>query len=285
MLVLLAWLALAMALLFWLDRRPDRSHASGRGAASWNGPIDRLTAILPQPWAPLVARGLRFYLRNYQVQLSFVGLMFFVGVMPLYMTRRSTSPMAPFELTMLVVLVLGTVTSALTPNAFGFEGAGARRLLLAPVERRMVLGSMNLASAIICGAYLLLAIAIWSAFVAPSPRMVLMLLTHGMSGLLLFHAAALWTSVLMPVRADYFEKFRKQQSGGTRITMVMLMALMAVSAGVRQILMPGPLVNYWWVSVLVMTACAAAYAASFGPAAALFGRRRERMLAIVEGRA
>ena len=89
----------------------------------------------------------------------------------------------------------------------------------------------------------------------------------------------------MPVRADYFEKFRKQQSGGTRITMLMLMALMAVSAGVRQVLMPGPLVNYWWVSALLMTACAVAYAASFGPAAALFGRRRERMLAVVEGRA
>jgi hypothetical protein len=148
-----------------------------------------------------------------------------------------------------------------------------------------VLGSTNAASAIICATYLLLAIAIWSAFVEPSARMVLMLITHGVTGLLLFHIVALWTSVLMPVRADYFEKFRKQASGGTRITVILLMGMMAVSAGVRQLLLPGPLVDYWWLSALVMMASAAAYAGSLGPASALFGRRRERMLAIVEGRA
>ena len=283
--VLAGWLALIVALLFWLDRLPDRSRISRIGAASWNGPIDRVAALLSREWAPLVARGLRFYLRNHQVQIGFFSLLVLVLVMPLYMTRRSQNAHAIFETTLLVAPLLGTVTSAVSSNAFGFDRNGTRRLLLAPVAGYSMLASTSMASMMICATYLVVAVAIWTVVNRTAePLMVMMLVTHGLTGLFLFHAVAAWSSVVTPSTADYFEKFRKQSSPGTVWTGVFMVGVLIVTFAGRSLLLGGNLTDYWWLSWLMAAAAVVIYVGTLKLMAQTLTRRRERLLSVVEGR-
>jgi hypothetical protein len=283
-LTLLAWLAVTAGVLFWLDRLPDQSRATRSGTASWNGPVDRIAALLPAEWAPLVARGLRFYLRNQQVQLGVFGLLVLFMVMPAYMSRQSRGADTLFEATLLFSPMLGTVTSVVSSNAFGFDGGGTRRLLLMPVSSYTLLVTMNLASAIICAAFLIVAVAIWTAVSGiVEPVMVLMLITHGFTGLLLFHSAATWTSVLTPARGDYFEKFRRQNTPGTRWTGFFTLGLLLASFLVR-LLLPGDITAYWWLSIVFLVFSGLIFVMTMNLAATVFRTRRERLLAVVEGR-
>ena len=284
LLTLIGWLVVCAGLLFWLDHLPDRSHSARGGLATWNGPIDRLEALLPAAWAPLVGRGLRFYLRNQQVQLGVFGLLVLFLVMPAYMSRQSRDAHALFETTLLLCPMLGTVTSVVSSNAFGFDGGGTRRLLLGPISSYSLLVTVNLASAMICGTFLLIAVALWTAVSRTvEPLMVLMLLTHGLTGLLLFHAAATWTSVLTPARSDYFEKFRRQNTPGTRWTGFFMVGVLMLSIGAR-FLLPGDVTAYWWLSCLLVVLAGITYFVTLKLAAPVFSSRRERLLSVVEGR-
>lgn len=284
LLTLIGWLLVSVGLLFWLDHLPDRTHSARTGTASWNGPIDRLASLLPVARAPLVARALRFYLRNQQVQLGFLGLLVLFVVMPAYMSRQSREAHALFETTLLLSPMLGTVTSVVSSNAFGFDGAGTRRLLLVPVSSHALLITMSLASAMICTAFLLINVALWATVSRTvEPLMVLMLLTHGFTGLLLFHAAATWTSVLTPARSDYFEKFRRQNTPGTRWSGFFMVGVLMLSVGVR-FLLPGDITAYWWLSGLFMVLAGITYFMTLKLAAPVFTARRERLLSVVEGR-
>ena len=283
--VLVGWLALIVALLFWLDRLPDASRRTSMGAASWNSPIDRIAALLSREWAPLIARGLRFYVRNPHVQIGFFSLLVLVLVMPVFMTRRSQDAQALFEATLLVVPILGTVTSVVSSNAFGFDRNGTRRLLLAPVPGYSMLASTSVASAMICATYLFIATAVWTVVNRTAePRMVLMLVTHGLTGLFLFHSVAAWTSVLTPSKGDYSERFRRQNSPGTIWTMIFMMIILILSFTIRSTLLGNDLAAYWWLSCIAAGAAGFLYFSSLKLAGPVLIRRRERLLSVVEGR-
>jgi hypothetical protein len=285
LLTLIGWLAISTGLLFWLDQVPDRSRVSRAGAVSWTGPIDRVAALLPGAWAPLVGRALRFYLRNQQVQLGFFGVLVLFLVMPAYMSRQSRETGTLFEATLLLSPMLGTVTSVVSSNAFGFDGAGTRRLLLVPVSSLSLLVTMNIASAILCATFILVAVALWTAVAGTVELlMVLMLLTHALTGLLLFHAAATWTSVLTPARSDYFEKFRRQNTPGTRWTGFFMVGVLMLSLGARFLLPGNDITAYWWLSCLLMLLAGIIYFMTLRLAAPAFSARRERLLSVVEGR-
>lgn len=283
--VLVGWLVLIVALLFWIDRLPDISRRSSVGAASWNSPIDRIAGLLAREWAPLIARGLRFYVRNPQVQIGFFTLLVLVLVMPVFMTRGSPDAHVRFEATLLVIPMLGTVTSVVSSNAFGFDRHGTRRLLLAPVPGYMMLASTSVASAMICATHLLIAIAVWTVVNRTAePLMVLMLVTHGLTGLFLFHSVAAWTSLITPSTADYSERFRRQNSPGTIWTFIFMMVLLVLSLTLRATLLGSELAAYWWLSCLAAAAAGVLYISSLKLAGPVLIRRRERLLSVVEGR-
>ena len=283
--VLVGWLALVAALLFWLDRLPEGSRRTSMGAASWNSPIDRIAALLSREWAPLVARGLRFYLRNQQVQIGFLSLLVLVLVMPMVITRRSQGAQALFEATLLVMPLLGTVTSVVSSNAFGFDRNGTRRLLLAPVPGFPLVASTSLASAMICATYLIIATAIWTVVNrSAEPLMVMMLVTHGLTGLFLFHSVAAWTSLMTPSKADYFEKFRRQNSAGSFWTGIFMMGTLGLSFAIRALLLGTDLTAYWWLSCVAAVAAGLFYVSSLKLAGPVLIRRREHLLSVVEGR-
>jgi hypothetical protein len=287
-LLLFAWCIVPVCLLFWLDRRPEAAEAGRSGKASWNGPIDSVAAAFPSVHAPLIARGLRFYLRNQQVQLGMIGLIVTLGVMPFYISRQGFNGGArsTFELTLLLSPLAATVTAALSSNAFGFEGSGTRRLMSAPVASRTILASIWLASVLIGTVYFVGVIALWAALtpIHVEPRMVLMLLTHGATGLFLFHAIAIWTTIITPTRANYFEKFRRQSSAGARVTGFFMMFVLLASMLVRTFVMRGDVIDYWWLSCLVLAVSVGIFLVSLSLATPVFERRRERLLSVVEGR-
>ena len=283
---LLGWCAVTVTIVVLLDRRPEVTRSAGGAQASWHGPLDRIAAFFPGEWAPLVARALRFYLRNQQVRLSLLTMFLFLTVWPQFSRVSAGNEEGLFEMTVLMSALLGSATSALSNNPFGFEGSGARRLLLAPTPALTLLGASNVASMLVCALYIVVVTGLWMAFASwgADPRMPLMLMTHALTGMFVFHAIAVWSSVVAPARGDYFEKFRRQASGGSQMLVWLFLVFVGVSFFVRRLLLPGPLVGYWWLSMLVMCIAAGVFAGSLWMTAGVLPRRRERLLSIIEGR-
>ena len=285
--ILLGWCAATVAILVLLDRRPEATRSAGSARASWHGLLDRIAGFFPGEWAPLVARALRFYLRNQQVRLSLLTMFLFLTVWPQFSRVGARNQEGLFEMTVLMSALLGSATSAVSNNPFGFDGSGTRRLLLSPAPALTLLGASNVASMLICALYIVVVTGLWMAFASwgADPRMPLMLITHALTGMFVFHAVAVWSSVVAPARADYFEKFRRQASGGSHLLVLLFVGFLALSVMARKLLLPGPLVGYWWVSMLMMCLAAGLFWVSLRAAAGVLPRRREQLLSIIEGRA
>ena len=111
-----------------------------------------------------------------------------------------------------------------------------------------------------------------------------LVLTHGATGMFLFHVVAAWTSLMTPSKADYFEKFRRQNSPGSIWTGIFMMVILVVSFTIRSTLLGDDLTAYWWLSCLAAVAAGFLYISSLQLAGPILIRRRERLLSVVEGR-
>jgi len=114
--------------------------------------------------------------------------------------------------------------------------------------------------------------------------MVMMLVTHGLTGLFLFHAMAAWSSVVTPSKADYFEKFRKQSGPGGIFTGIFMVAVLMLSFTARHVLLGDNLTDYWWLSWFLIATAVVVYVGTLKLVGRALTRRRERLLSVVEGR-
>jgi hypothetical protein len=115
--------------------------------------------------------------------------------------------------------------------------------------------------------------------------MLLMLACSSIAGMFLFHAAALWVSLINPRKGNYNSSIGNDLSLGGNILVIggMLTALFGPLALHK--VWPAPfLPENWWMSLALAALAIAAYFASLKSASATVGPRRERLLAVVEGR-
>jgi hypothetical protein len=112
-----------------------------------------------------------------------------------------------------------------------------------------------------------------------------MLACSCLTGLFLFHAAALWVSVLNPRKGNYNSSIGNDLSLGGNILVIggMLTAIFAPTVLSKKWPAPFDPAN-WWMVVLPAALGIAAYKVSLSSAATMLGQRRERVLAVVEGR-
>ncbi len=132
-----------------------------------------------------------------------------------------------------------------------------------------------------------LAAIVWLYF-APrpfDPRQIVMLLLSGVAGALLFHAAAVWVGLLNPRRGNYSNNFGNDLSLGGNILLIggvlLCIAIPQVMARFAPALVSPA---NWWIAIPIVGLAAAAYAVSLRAAGPVFRDRRERLLAVVEGR-
>jgi hypothetical protein len=281
-------LGLAAALVA-LERRPPRQRVRAETTAmSWDGPMDRLAALFGPEDAPLVAHWLRFYFRNNRFRVLYVFSLPLMAFLT-YNTSRSLGPNGVFAValgTFACVCFLGT--SRIAVNLFGYVGGAFRRYFLLPTDPAAALRTGSYASLLLGGSVLPIALLAWS-ILAPvpfDPRMLFMLAGTGLTGLFVFHALGLWVTLYNPRRGNYASSFGNDLSLGGNIVLIggMITCLVLPQLLVR--MMPAAVSpGNWWSVIPLALAGIGFYVVSLKYAGALFVGRREKLLAVVEGKA
>ena len=115
--------------------------------------------------------------------------------------------------------------------------------------------------------------------------MLIMLLSSAAGGLLLFNALALWTTLLAPRRCDFTTSFGNNLSVGGNLLVIGGVLCMTILPAILRITKKlNLLLTYWWVLPLFLVLAAIGYAVTLRLGGSVFLARRERLLAVMEGR-
>jgi hypothetical protein len=285
--LLLLWTLASGAALLWLEARPVAPRAARTAGFSWNSSIGSIASLFPRTWEPLVATTLRYYLRSPRVRVSLVVTLPLIAFLAIPSSPRAGDADRLFLRLLAFSPMAGAlVTASLSENIFGFEASGLRRLLLSPVHAMTMIRARTIVPLMIGAVYSGLAALIWLFLTADDdPRKPAMLLTHSLSGLLVFEGFGLWASVIAPKRAAYDEKYSNQLSAAAFMIMLIALAvIMLVPIWIHARFMPGPIEEYWWATLIGLAVALAGYELMLRQGRQLFEQRRERIMAIVEGR-
>jgi hypothetical protein len=284
-LLLVGWCLGLTAALAALEGRPAPSRALAGAEATWDHPCDRIAALFGSGAAPLAGKMLRYYIRSPQVRYSYPSALLMLVVLSVTHSRGQPATAFPFALSAMLC-VAGLCAGSLPLNVFGFDGPGFRRYFLLPVAPAVVLRTAGLI-ALIPGATLIPgALLLWLVF-SPVPsdaRMVSMLLFSASTGLLVFQALGIWTSLLAPRPIEFTAIFGNSLSLAANVLILGNIAvLFSLTLGLSAI---GTtlLLRYWWTTPLLMVAAAGFFGLTLRAGTAWLVARRERMLFLIEGR-
>ncbi|HEY1496148.1 MAG TPA: hypothetical protein VGF49_16460, partial [Candidatus Solibacter sp.] len=285
--VLLAWSLGLVAALVWIENRPPQRRAAESVKVAWEGPTDRAAAWFGPELAPFVAHWLRFYLRNSRTRLlSLIGIPILAFLT--FQTGQKLGPQGLF------VAALGTVAmtsflgiSRIAVNYFGYSGGAFRRYFLLPVPAATTVRAASYAALTIGGALLPLALLLWIVL-SPYPldaRMLFMLACSGLTGLFGFNAMGIWVTLYNPRKGNYSSNFGNDLSLGGNILVIggvllaMLLPRLLYAAYPAAVSPQG-----WWMIIPLPLLAAAFYFGTLKAAGPIFMARREKLLAVVEGR-
>jgi hypothetical protein len=285
--IIVAWIFGLAALLVWLEKRPPQRQVAESVKISWDSPFDRVGALFGPRMGPLVGHWLRFYGRNsrtrtlYLISLPLLAFLTWqmgqrMGPHSLFIAALGTFPMATF---------LGT--SRISVNQFGYVGGAFRRYFLLPTDPAATLRAASYAAVTIGFSMLPIALLVWTIF-APYPfdaRMLLMLLCTGVMGLFVLNGLGIWVTLFNPRKGKYDSNFGNDLSLGGNILLIggMMLAMFLPRLLYKfQPVMVSP--ESWWMFLPLPVLAIAFYMATLKSAGPVFVTRREKLLAIVEGR-
>jgi ABC-2 type transport system permease protein len=184
--------------------------------AGWQLPF-----VSPQ-FSAVVEKELRYALRNAQlrvVALMAVGLTIVLRMAPMGGgSRRSwvqISQYADGAGAIFSVLYIFTLLSALSTNLFGYDGAGMRALVLAPVSRKLVLAAKNTAMTFI--SLLLVTVGVFvggMVFRDLTPQTLLFAVLTFITTAGLFAVFGNWLSLAFPTRVKFGKRMNRSGVGG-----------------------------------------------------------------------
>ena len=288
--VILWWiLGLALAVV-WLERRPaERQQAAVAGPISWRSPYARVAGWFGAEQAPLVEHWLRYYVRNTRFRATYVLTLPLAGFLAFQMGTQGRHPAGIFVGALGAIPMCGVLcTSRFAVNLFGYTGGAFRRLFLLPIAPAACLRAASYASLMLGSTLLLLAVVAWVAL-APVPwgaGTLAMLIFMGVAGMFGLNAAGLWTTLYNPRRGNYNASLGNDMSAAGNIIVIgiILVPLMGVRILAREdpgLIAPGN----WWMAGVLAALAVAFYYVSLSVVAPRFSARRERLMAVVEGRA
>ena len=284
---IVAWILGLAALLVWLENRPPRRRVAESVKIAWDSPFDRVGALFGPRMGPLVGHWLRFYGRNSRTRtLCLISLPLLT-----FLTWQIGQRMGPHSL---LVSALGTFpmatflgTSRISVNQFGYVGGAFRRYFLLPIDPAATLRAASYAAVTIGASVLPIALLAFAIFV-PYPfdaRMLIMLLCSGLTGLFVLNALGIWVTLFNPRKGNYSSNFGNDLSLGGNILLIGGMMLAMFLPRLLYKFQPA-LVSpeSWWMWVPLPVLAIAFYLATLKSAGPVFVTRREKLLAIVEGR-
>ena len=205
----LVWLAALIGVLVAFENRPPQRRTVETTALSFESFYDRFAAALGFQNGPLVAWWLRYYGRNGRFKAMMVLTLPLTAFLTFNLGGQKQSvgwfvaAMGTFPVSTFVA------TSRFMVNQFGHLGGGYRRCFLLPVTPGDVLAAGSCASLVFSAACIPPVAIAWALF-APVPfdaRQLVMLLASAITGLFVFHALGLWTSIYGPRKGEYNQSF------------------------------------------------------------------------------
>jgi hypothetical protein len=269
------------------ERLPETPKRSARAKVVWDGPCDRIGRLFGAEQGPLVTKVLRYYLRDTRVRLNLLtagpGL-----VMVFFAQAAHHGLESKFPLALGFMAIAGFAAAfSMSTNVFGYDAEGFRRYLLLPVSPVKVMRATAIVPLALGALPILFLLAAWVMF-APlhtDGRMLLMLLSSGIGGLLLLTALATWTTLLSPRKTEFASNFGNNMSRGANILVIGTFLVCFVgSALLADRFSFAAVVARWWTAPLFALFGAAVLWLTLGAAPKVFEARRERLLAVLEGR-
>ncbi len=282
------WLLGLAALLVWLEKRPPRREVAESVKIEWDSPFDRVGALFGPRMGPLVGHWLRFYGRNSRTRTLCLISLPLLAFLTFQLGRISKAPQGLFLAglgTFPMLTFLGT--SRISVNQFGYVGGAFRRYFLLPVNPADTLRAASYAAVMIGASLLPIGLLAWIVF-TPYPfdvRMPAMLVCSGLTGLFVLNALGIWVTLFNPRKGSYASNFGNDLSLGGNIVLIggMLVAMFLPRLLYRlQPAMVAP--EAWWMWVALPVLAVAFYMGSLKAAGPIFVTRREKLLAVVEGR-
>lgn len=279
-------LALLAAAVVALERLPTPAKTRSGPAATSIGPLDRFAALFGPSTGPLLARFLRYYIRNNRIRAMYPLAIPTVAFLLVMHAARRGSDILIFALgAFATVSFLATAPMAVNP--FGYEASAFRRHFLLPVAPGTPLRAASYASVLLGSLLIPVALVLWAAF-APVPLTLVtafMLFASGLTGLFFFNALAVWTALYGPRKVDYNSNFGNNLSLLGNVLLIGAMLLCLAGPQVLSHFVKRPVIlGHWWVPGLAALLAVWFYRVSLSKGAALFVRRRELMLQVIEGR-
>ncbi len=292
-----AWLPALASLALWcwalsgalalLERMRETPKAAARQAFSWDGPCDAIGRLFGPRQAPLVSKVLRYYFRNNRVRINLLAAVPLL-VMLIVTQRGAHGPESKFLMALPLIAVLGfAATFSMSVNVFGYDAEGFRRYLLLPVAPAGLIRAAIVPPLLIGGVLIPPALAFWLAF-APGhtdARMFTMLLSSAAGGLLLFNGLAVWTTLLAPRKTAFASNFGNNLSlGGNVLVMGGFLGGMVAGNLLAEFGNFAAVTAFWWAAPLFTVLGAAFFSWTLRKAPDVLWTRRERLLAVLEGR-
>ena len=166
-------------------------------------------------------------------------------------------------------------------------GNGLRRYLLLPADPAAALRSCSYTFALLDAVLIVAGLVVWP-FLSRGPfdpLMIPLLAGCSLTGMFLYLAAGLWASLLAARRGNYYSSFGNDLSFAANVLLIGSMLGLIFLPGTVASRWPDVFRSgYWWVTLAAAALAAGVYWVSLDRAATWFRARRERLVAIMEGR-
>ena len=287
--IVIVWTVALFAIVAALERRPAAVKKIVRtGGLEWDSRWDTIARIFGPRMGPLVAFWLRFYWRNsrfrvlYFLSLPMAAFFSFSVGQP---RRAGGSLFLGVYGAMGIVAFLGT--SRICVNQFGYAGGALRRFFLFPTDAAASLRAGSYTALLFGAAWIPVAAIAWTIF-APRPldgAIVFMPVLNAIAVMFLFHGFGLWTSIYSPKRGNYDKSFGNDLSLAGNIALIgTILGCMLLPQLLRK---SAPWVfdsRNWWISLVAAALGICFYLFSLRAVTTIFPRRRETLVAAVEGK-
>ncbi|MBZ5586608.1 MAG: hypothetical protein LAQ30_31360, partial [Acidobacteriia bacterium] len=283
------WLVGLTLALVALERRPPKPRAAQTARMRWDTIFTRIGEKFGPALGPLVAHWLLFYSRCKRLRISYLMSLPLIPFLLLMWTRQGGKHPDPFPAAVGVFAVCGLFPAAAgVVNVYGYVGGGFRRYFLFPGNPGASLRAASYALLTMCIPGIVMATIAWLAYppAIHTAKAMTMLVASGLAGMFFFHGAGLWTSLCSPRRGDPNATMGNDLSAGGNVLLIggmitIMLGPRFAAAQWKGLITP----DGWWLAVALAVAAGMFYFASLRRAEAAFSSRREKLLALLEGRA
>jgi hypothetical protein len=285
--LLFIWCVLLLALVGWVERRPDsrRSLPVGKsGSLNLDSTYDRVARVFGAGMAPLVGKALRYYLRSNRVRFGLASTPVFAFVGKLM--AQGNGDRVEFYFTLAFFSFLGfSGPSSMALNQFGSDGEGVKRYAALPVSFGAPIRAGNIAALLLGAAVIAPAISFWALITSVSVdwRMIVMLFGSSLAGLFLFNGLSMWTTLLSPRRIEFTSILgNRLPLGGNLVVMGGLIAIFVINFALMRVKL-NTVLAHWWVPLAVGGAGLAVYIVSWWRIEPVAERQRARVIEKIVG--